>query len=304
MITNIPTTEDFYLSGKELLDFSWDIVADLFTQLDDAQDYLVSQELEDISEAYWNSAKRRLATALSTTQQGVEFILKGRIAEISPYILIAGPPQRWPSPYESAEIKFSQFRTLDTQDLIRVYDTFSPKPMHPVFREKFNSLREKRNTIMHSVDKNLAISVLEVIDTILFVHNSLFPDESWGQVRRDFLEHAPSAELGSIDYAINRTCWELSLVFELLPPRKVKSYFGVNKSQRFYFCPCCYLNANKDVGFEFQLATLRPKGPCSSQVYCPVCDKEHVVFRESCLEENCSGNVIGQEDRICLTCGA
>ena len=306
MINNIPTADDFYTSGKELLDFSWDTVAELITNLDEAEYFGIDSE--EVSEAYWDSAKRRLTTALSITQQGIEFILKGKIADISPYILIAGSPSNWPYPYDGAGIEFSQFRTIDAQDLIRVHDTFSEVSLDSNFVERFNSLREKRNSIMHSVDKSLRVQVTEVIDSLLYMHKSLFPDETWGQVRCDFLEKSPDVQLGSIDYVKNRVCLELSLVFKLLPPAKVKNYFGVDKNQRMYFCPKCYHDANHDAGdFDYKLAVLNPEGADSKKVYCPVCNINYDVVREDCdtseTENACPGNVISTEYGMCLTCG-
>jgi hypothetical protein len=75
MIVEIPTSEEFYTSGKELLDFAWDTVAELLINLDGLEDCGVDSH-EEILDAYWKSAKRRLTTALSITQQGVEFIIK------------------------------------------------------------------------------------------------------------------------------------------------------------------------------------------------------------------------------------
>lgn len=307
MITNIPTAADFYISGKELLDFAWDTIADLLTNLDDANEYL-DAESEEISMAYWLAAKRRLTTALAITQQGIEFIIKGKIASISPYILIANTPQTWPSPYDKNDLEFSQFRTLDAQDLIKVHDTVAPIPFEAEFINLFNSLREKRNSIIHSIDNNLNIHVIEVVDSLLYMHKILFPNETWGQVRLDFLQKSPLTQLdGVIDYVTNRVCWEIFLVSKLLPPAKVKSYFGVDKKQRPYFCPKCYRNANHDAGdFEYRLAVLKPKGSESTQVFCPVCNLGYEVVREDCEIEStkeCPGNVISYEYGLCLTCG-
>lgn len=296
---DIPTANDFFKSGEELLDFSWDVIAKLLTDIDEAEYYGVDPE--EISDGYWTAAKRRLTTALSITQQGVEFVLKGKIAEISPFLLIADPPSKWPSPYDGSNISFSDFRTIDAQDLIRVIDTFSENPMPSKFVEQFNQLREKRNRIMHSVDKQLTVNVTEVIDSLLFMHKTLFPKENWPSLRLSFLEGAPDSELGAYEYSTNRVCWEISLVLKLLNPSKVKEYFGIDKKQRKYFCPKCISEANKDVDFEYKLAVLKPKGPTSNKLYCPVCNITYLVFREPCANKDCPGNVISEEGD-CLTC--
>ena len=192
---------------------------------------------------------------------------------------------------------------MDAQDLIRVHDTVSENPLSPSFIDSFNLLREKRNSIMHSIDNNLSVSVLEVVDSILFMHKSLFPSETWGQVRYKFLVSSPNSELGGIDYVTNVVCRELSLIFSLLPPAKIKTYFGIDKKQRSYFCPECYSEASHDIGFEYKLATLSPKGAGSTKVYCPVCNCEYEVVRDPCGLPDCPGNVISKEYGFCLTCG-
>lgn len=304
MIIDIPTSENFYTSGKELLDFAWNTVVEPITNLDYLGEYgFDSNTVEEVSDAYWKSAKRSLTTALSITQQGVEFILKGRISDVSVFILIAGDPGKWPSPYNGIDLKFSQFRTLDAQDLIKVHDTVSATPLSTDFVKSFNLLREKRNAIMHSIDKSINVPVVEVIDSILFMHKSLFPDETWGQVRHRFLTDSPYSELGGIDYVSNIVCREIYLVFHLLTPSKIKTYFSVDKKQRSYFCPKCYLEASHDIGFEYKLAVLNPKDLDSTKIYCPVCNGEYEVIREECESSDCLGNVISHEDGICLTCG-
>ena len=299
MIANLPTAADLYQSGKELLDFAWDTTSNLLTEFDEADCY--GYDKEEISEKYWAAARRRLTTSLAVAQQGAEFILKGKIAAISPYLLIADAPTKWPSPYEGKPIDFSDFKTVDAQDLIRIYDTFSNQPLAPAFIEKFHSLRERRNAIMHSVSNKVTVHVSEVVESILFIHKALFPTESWPAVRREFLENSPDSELGSGEYAINRVCWETSIVKELLKPARVLELLGVDKKQRSYICPKCLDNANTDAGFEFKLAVLRPKSPTATRLYCPVCNEEHKVEREHC--DDCPGNVKCAETGTCLTCG-
>ncbi|WP_419175480.1 hypothetical protein [Desulfosediminicola sp.] len=298
-ILNIPTYDDFYTSGKELLDFSWDVIASLLTNMDEAEYYGVDPI--EISDKYWSAAKRRLTTALSISQQGVEFILKGQIVAISPFLLISESPSKWPSPYDGNQINFSEFRTINAQDLIRVIDTFSPIPMSKDFVDQFHQLREKRNRIMHSVDKQLTVDVAEAVDSILFMHKALFPEETWASIRLRFLDEAPDSELGGNEFSRNRVCWEIKLAINLLKPSKVKKYFGIDKKQRRYVCPTCLLEANTDAGFDHKLAVLKPTGPKSTILYCPVCDATYNVTRGKCHKVECPGNVLDDKG-MCLTC--
>lgn len=296
----IPTAEDFEDSGKELLNFSWDIIADLLANLSEAE-YFGAEDL-DISDEYWLAARRRLTTSLVVLQQGVEFLLKGKIAGISPFLLLADPPPKWPSTSSEEPISFSQFRTVDSQDLLKILGTFGDEPVCDSFVSSFNDLREKRNTIMHSVDKNLTVHVADVVSSHLYMFSVLLPDEHWPKTRIQFLEEAPEALLGAIDYLTNRVCLEMSLVIDLLSPALVNQYFNLDKKQRKYFCPACYFSANHDIDFEFKLAELKPKGPDSTTLYCAACNTTHTVERNDCNQDDCPGNVLSSDGQ-CLTCG-
>ena len=300
MITNISTADDYFSTGKELLNFSWEISVELLKNLDLANHY--DDIPEEMIEQYWKSAKRHLTTALSTTQQGVEFLLKGKIVQISPFLIIANLPQNWPSPYEETPIDFSAFRTIDAQDLIRVHDIFSDNQLPEDFRNRFHDLRNKRNRIIHSVHKDMNIHITEVIETILFMFKSLVSEEPWTSLRLNFLMNAPYSGLESEDSSVNIVSWELSLVIKLLSPSQVKKFFNINKKQRKYICPQCFKKATKDIDYEFKLAELNPKEPGSNVLFCPICNKHFTIIRKLCRVNKCKGDVFS-EDGICLTCG-
>ena len=298
MITILPTSADFYQSGKELFNFAWDATSNLLTEFDQADYYGIDKN--DVSDKYWAASRRTLTTSLTIVQQGVELILKGKISEISPYLLLSDPPSRWPSPYEGMPIDFAKFRTVDAQDLIRIYDTFASTRLSAEFAERFHSLRERRNAIIHTVGSGVSVQVSEAIEALLYMHKALFPLENWATARREFLRNSPDSKLGSGEYATNRTCWEFSIVKELLEPAQILRFMGVDKKQRAYLCPVCLSDANTDAGFEFKLAVLRPKSRTATRVYCPVCDAEHEVIRQECEKDECPGNVISAGS--CLTC--
>ena len=302
MIQDIPSSRDFFDSGIELFDFAWDTVSALWTTLSEAEEFEI--DTAEVSEEYWASAKRRLTTALAVTQQGVEFILKGKIAEVSPYLLLADAPDRWPSPYDGKPITFSQFKTVDAQDLIRLHDTVQTTQLPPAFVKTFNELRAKRNTISHSIDKKLSVHTSEVIETILFFHRVLFPSENWVKSRVTFIENSPLAKLNGGEFSRNLACREFSVVLDILPPAAVKEYFGIDKKQRRYLCPHCFYEANRDAGFDENLAVLRPKGSASTSLYCLICDRDYAVVREDCTRKDCPGNVLSADEGICLTCGS
>lgn len=301
MINDVPTPKDFFDSGIELFDFAWDTVATLITNL--SQAIGMGVEEEEVTEEYWAASKRRLTTALAMTQQGVEFILKGKIAEVSPFLLLAEGPSRWPSPYDGHAITFSEFKTVDAQDLIRLHDTVRDPPLQRDFVERFNALRLKRNTIAHSIDKKLQIHTTEVIEAILFMYKALFPSENWAKTRTTFIQRDPDATLSGGEYSINQACREMGTVFELLPPAAVEKFFGIPRKQRRYLCPVCFYEASGNDEREYKLAVLRPKSATATSLFCPICDSEHKVLRKDCTNTVCKGNVLSDDgDFTCLSC--
>ncbi|PLR57503.1 hypothetical protein [Vibrio parahaemolyticus] len=304
MVKNIPTPDDFYSSGKELFNFAWGVVAELLTTFDQAEYYGVDPS--EVSEAYWKASTRSITTALSVTQQGVELLLKGKIAEISPYILIADSPRNWPSPRGTSGVEFSDFRTIDAQDLIRTHDLFSDNPLSQEFVSRFNEMREQRNKLMHSVGHNIEVSVSQVVDAILYMHKALMPEETWPKVRLEFLNSSPSAELGGWEVATNTVCHETALAMKHLKTKQIEKYFNIDSRRREYFCPVCLDNAYRKIELEEKLARLTVKSSDATELYCPVCDSNYDVVREDCGNDECLGNVIYTDGKFltCLTCNS
>ena len=107
MIVNVPTAEDFTRTGSNLLNLAWSQVDNLLavrldfendTGLEDVSPGLMAihkpepetaEERKVRHREYWSAAERELANAMAIAHQGVEFLLKGRIALVSPYLLIA-----------------------------------------------------------------------------------------------------------------------------------------------------------------------------------------------------------------------
>lgn len=307
MVINIPTAEDFYTSGEELLNFAWDAVAKLIKNLADAEYYNV--DTDEIKDEYWEGANRTLSTSLTVIQQGVEFFIKGRIAEISPYLLIADPITKIPnSPLGSpVSVDFSKFKTIDANDLIKIHNIFSNSTLSVILESRFNDMRERRNAIMHSVSRLNGLKVKEVLEYLLFMHREFFPNKTWAERRVHFLEQSPDATLFSEEFAIVATHIEISETIKSLSQSEVLNYFGIEKNQRAYFCPKCKSDTYSDNPLEIKLARLCSKEPDEKMLYCPVCNLKHHVDRIKCTEnyeDSCLGDVISSEYGMCLTCGA
>lgn len=300
MIRDIPSKEDFDAVGSALLDQAWETATSLLLDLDEAYEV----EEEEIAE-YWQSANTRMATALSIAHQGAEFLIKGKIAEVSPFLLIANAPREWPKANSDGDILYSQFRTVDAQDLVRLHDGCATAPLEKDFKEAFDALRVRRNSIMHTVDRRLKIHVVELIESILKIHKSLVPQRDWINARRDALSESSSVTLFSAaDWVEPRIVREFSVITDTLSPSAMKEYFGFNKKQRTYICPNCSWDVLEEYGEEVKTAQLRPNCGASTSVWCFICTKEEKVLRIDCKEAECPGNVVAPEWARCLTCGA
>jgi len=300
MITEIPTSDEFASAAYAQFDFAWDIVISFMTALDEAGQYVEVEK--DDQEQFWEAARQRVLTSLIIAQQGVELAIKGRLVAFSPYLLL-GSPSDWPKDKTGKGIEFSEFKTIDAQDLIKAYNMVSPKPFDTKFVELFERVRRVRNSAMHSVNAKLRISPKEVILIILEAHEHLFPDQSWVMARKEFLFSAPEAQVyydnDHIDGVLVR---EFLAVFNLLSKSERERYFRVANIRK-YICPVCRYQSVKFDGPVPHYAVLEPNKPTSNTLWCFVCNDTHLVSRVHCSDEGCKGNVISEEYGCCCTCG-
>lgn len=301
MIADIPTQDDFERSGISLLNLAWDLVLQLMLQLADAE--IDQEEDNDTIEKYWEASQSNLSTALALVQQGTEFLLKGRIAAISPYLLLSGNPQEWPRGCDRSHTSFSQFRSIDAQDLIRVHDTIALTRLSDDFKTNFNRMRLLRNTTMHTVDRRIKITSKEVLREILDTTQNLIRPQSWVPLRRTHLDDKPQSlaykNADLTDYNLAR---EVTTVIDALEPSLTKKYLNFNKRQRAYYCYPCLLNC-QEFFIKPKLAQLHPNETTSTNIHCILCGESRQVERERCHHQQCKGNVIDLEDNVCLTCG-
>lgn len=302
MITDVPTPDDFKDAGLAYLNLAWGQALGLMMSLDDMAAEASSDE-ETVPDGYWEAAQKPLAAALALIQQGTELIIKGKIADVSPFLLISGRPDEWPSDRQSCPIPFSEFKTLDAKDLVRAHNTAGTTPFSSSFTQDYEQRRRLRNIIMHSVDPTVRITAKSVLTDLLSVHAALTLPQTWLVCRRAYLEQCPDsvAYYDSSDYTHVVMVHEFSKILDVMQPSAMREYFGINKRQRFYFCNECYWPYRDFLDVPPRSAQLSPNTSTSTSVRCFICGKTHSVERRSCSNTGCRGNVIG-EDGICLTC--
>jgi hypothetical protein len=299
MIIDIPDKEDFLQAGLSMLNLAWDAVVSLYINLEYSE---LNDQDADVSttEAYWKAAQHPISVALALAQQGIELLLKGRIVEVSPFLLLTGP-RDWPSGCSDKDTPFADFRTIEAHELIRIHDAVVSERLSDSFKSQFENIRRLRNTVFHGVDKRVRPAAEDVFRVVLEAVHRLYEPRSWVRLRRDYLESTPS----SIAYSGPDS--ELILITEalqavrILKPSETKKYFGFHKNRRRYICYTCALNCS-DASLEPKIAVLDPNTPDSATLYCFVCDKHYAVVREKCTHAGCPGNVIDAGDGICLSC--
>lgn len=300
VIINVPDPNDFKETGLELLNLGWGLVLELYRHLDDAQ-IVTWDDDGTIRDEFWRSAHRTLATVLTMTHQAGDMLIQARIAAVSPYLLVSGSVSQWPGGCAQKDTPFSSFRTHDSQDLPRVHDTLCEKRLSDDFKETLRKLRDYRNRTVHTVDKQLRISGVEVVRLILEIAHELLGSRRWVRERWTYLELYPLSVLHSPDHVGWVMNSEICTAVDMLGPAEVTKYFGFDKKQRRYHCDNCRMPA--EFGDPEDTLVLRPNVPDSTVAWCFVCLTEVPVWRQNCVSAECQSNVIAVESGECLTCG-
>jgi hypothetical protein len=226
MILDIPTKADFDYNGIAFLNLAWESVLSISLNLPEQPDELGNTEEEaakedrrwaEAVEQYWQAAQQELATAMALAQQGTEFLLKGRIAQVSPFLLISGDPGDWPGGCDRGDVPFAVFKTIDAQDLLRAHDTVCMPRLTDQFRERFEKMRRLRNSVMHTVDRRLRFTTQDGVLTILEMVESMIGPNSWLGIRRQHLQKTPDFDpYAEVDQRICQMAREIVHVVDLL----------------------------------------------------------------------------------------
>jgi hypothetical protein len=329
MITDIPTGDDFRQAAADLLNLAWDnAITLLIERVDTAENFRLSDEVADIiregDDEYWQAAMPILSSSLSLIQQAIEFFLKGKIVDISPFLLITDRPQNWPSNCSTQDISFASFRTLDAQDLPRVHDTVAAIRLPENFFKWYEDMRIRRNRIMHSVHRSLDLRDLDIIQAVLETSEMFLGSQVWVNCRWVYLtERTPSGHNEKfipdlvlagekvnqpLSYSLNQLQSEIMTVIEIMRPALVRRFFGFPKKQRRYLCLHCLSVRQKEYFFEYKnkeefylnTAVLVDQNPTCDRVNCVICGGTYRVIRQACNEEGCPSNVIDAHNGLCL----
>lgn len=295
MINNIPTVQDYKDHGAEYLNIAWEGVMSLLVPYYDHND-------ADLEDEFGEAAQRRLAINIQLAFQGAEFLLKSKILEISPFFLISREPFQWPKKSAEINVDFSEFRTVDAQDLIKISNTVSPSRLSDSFMQQYEVIRVLRNSFAHTVKKDITVTAKEVLVFILESVYEFFPDTNWFSLRQECNAREAANILYIDDQYSVVLIKEAEILLNELTTSQIKRFFRFNKKQRRYLCPTCAYSDKWHILEYSKTAILSPNTPTSNEITCMVCDDITEVIRKECDIDDCKGNVIWQEKNLCLTC--
>lgn len=297
MIIDVPTPDEFHTAGLNQLYLAWEIAMRAVRECNGARD--ASPEEADAPAEYWQRVQPALANAYALIQQGMELALKGRIAAVSPYLLL-GDPGDWPKKAATEHVSFGEFKTIDAAELLKVHNSLVTAALDDNFKGFWEQVRRDRNRIMHSTSRPV-FDAAAVIRTILAAAQVLYADMTWPQRLLDMEADGKFTVFGFVDDVQNNVMREIDDARTLLDPAEIKRFLGLDTRQRSYVCPVCYHRANRDWQDEWpQLAQLATKTAGETKLHCIVCDATTEVDRHDCAYARCPGNVLAED--LCLTC--
>ena len=298
MIVDVPVPSDYHTAAVNQLYLGWQIAMQTLNEYDEAMEY-GGDDAVDAQTGYWKRAQPALANAYSLIQQGMELALKGRIAAVSPLLLI-GDPGDWIGRAATQNVSFGEFRTLDAADLVKVHNCVIAPPLDDRFKAFWDEVRRERNKIMHSASPK-TLAPVDIVRAILVAAEALFGGTRWGARLLEMESDGRLAVLGFDDNVTNQVMSQVEMTMEHLTPAEAKRFFGFDKNRRAYLCNACHSAANKDWQEEWpHLAQFSDWAPGATRLVCVVCEGETEVERRPCEYLDCKGDVIRED--ICLTC--
>mgnify|MGYP006427085019 CR=1 FL=1 len=299
MIDGIPSSTEFKEHGIDYLNLAWEATMKILVELFELGDVFDDEDKNEV----WESAQRTLSTSLLLAHQASELLLKSRISEISPFLLISSDLRHWPKPSNTNAIPFDEIRTIDAQDMPKMHDLVSKHKLSDEFIQSYDMLRTKRNKVSHTVSKNLRFTAGEILKSILEITHELLPDEKWFRLRESHLASGVDAALHSNDYDSFVIAREAVILKAEFDRASMLKYFDFDKRRRAYICPVCVLSSS-DWGYfeDATISLLEPNTPTADKVYCFACGNLSQVIRRCCNHKDCKGNVLTEDMERCLTC--
>jgi hypothetical protein len=285
MIVGVPDHDVLKDTAIGWMNLAWDIAIDEARNFQDAEFIykdIANEHGEDVAMTaiakHWNAKRLLLNNAVSLLQQSLEIALKAKIAEVSPFLLIAGDPRTWPKAKDASNtIDFSNFRTIDAVQLCSAVNTVSARPLSTEFVEFYDRLRQSRNKIAHLNTSAISIEVKALMVDILTAQKHLFPDVRWTTFRYDYLRSTEQFDdkdslFTGDDYTPDVMIGEVNTALQALDPDLLEEFFGFDESKPAHRCPHC-LHGRNQSDDECEFVQMTEAG----RFKCIVCTSDYAV---------------------------
>ena len=299
MLDKVPKAPKLLESGKELLNLSWRLVVDVLRAQDEDFYEQMTQKQKNM---FWKSARREFLTAHTLLVQGIELIIKSRIASVSPLLLI----ERLSDGSIGENEDFCNCKTIQESVLVSCHNKVVGDSISPQFAKKFKEMLDLRNEIIHlETNKHTKIPEIkklanDVVSDIMSVSDELL-HERWLKIREEFLEESVYIYGDKHTYARVLLCQEFRAIKNSLSATEYGRIFHHNKKAKCYCCVKCYDACGCTHGWEFneyKFAVVDPKD--STKIYCPVCGNHYAYEKYKCSDNFCRGAL--HADGTCLCC--
>ncbi|MDC7997377.1 hypothetical protein [Gilvibacter sediminis] len=320
MITNLPSAEDYKDVAFECLIQAYKSICKV-----DNEELEEGVDRADI----WDYNEIVLKTSVILTHQAIEALLKSKITEQTPILLIEQKREYWKTLPNSDDVDFASLYTISGQELIRTFfATVAPDQYGQDLVNHCEEVRLLRNKLVHGIGADKLVPE-PVLILILKTFSLLCGKDSfWLALADKFYDHPAQFEgepifvFGPAEHYIH-----LDYLEALLGRGEMNRHFKHDFKARRYLCPDCTgaegvlvtQDGQADLYPKFRYTFLRPNEPTSTNVNCLVCHQDFEVERNDCNKEGCQGNVIfinrEEEDideetgevyveatKFCLTC--
>jgi hypothetical protein len=238
--------------------------------------------------------------------QSIEFYLKARIADFSPYILISHNYKKW----TGKDQIFSDMYMIEAQHLLNTLNTLvkEDEKLDDNFIRIYKEVKKERNSFIHSISRNESIDIKSEVKksalNILMLYKYIDRDDwtKWSDSREDYLKkHSPYFGDQSPYDPHENVVSDIIILLNLLSPSESDEYLNFHPKNhgRNYFCQsCCVCDQTKREDTFFS----KIKEGDGEYVQCCICGHIDHIKRAKCVNDDCKGDVISIKSKMCLTC--
>lgn len=293
MINNLPSADDYK-------DVAFECLIQAYKNICKVDNEELDEEVDRAE--IWTYNEIVLKTSVILTHQGIEALLKSKISEKTPLLLIEQKRANWKTLPNSDDCDFADLYTISGDELLRTfYATVNLDDYDSDFVNHFEEARVLRNRLVHGIGAD-TLYPEPVLILILKTFTILCGKDSfWTALQDKFYDH-PAHLTGEPRFVFDEEQQYVHLEYleALLGKGELNNHFEHNWKARRYLCPDCtgqegvLVTDDGEVSQypNFRYTFLKPNEPTSTNVNCIVCNQDFEVIRKDCDKDECKGNVI------------